>query len=236
MNIFYLHPVPATCARLHCDKHVVKMILEYSQLLSTAHHLGGSPAEITDRIYKPTHANHPSAVWVRECAQNYHWLFELLTALHMEYTYRYGKTHAAYELLSVLVVKPSLLHYSDKLSFCPPPLAMPPACKVLVKSLLDTHDIVGKFFGEIVPYSFLVDCRNTRASEQMIETVYAYRTYYVTHKAHILDYTGRSVPNFCKNVARFHSGRIGDVVAGKVAPSNATTPMPASYVISREEA
>ena len=37
MNIFYLHNEPAECAKLHNDKHVVKMILEYGQLMSTAH-------------------------------------------------------------------------------------------------------------------------------------------------------------------------------------------------------
>ena len=37
MNIFYLHNDPRTCAEMHLDKHVVKMILEYAQLLSTAH-------------------------------------------------------------------------------------------------------------------------------------------------------------------------------------------------------
>ena len=38
MNIFgYLDKDPKRCAEMHCDKHVVKMILEYAQLLSTAH-------------------------------------------------------------------------------------------------------------------------------------------------------------------------------------------------------
>ena len=36
MNIFYLHNDPKVCAELHVDKHVVKMIVEYAQLLSTA--------------------------------------------------------------------------------------------------------------------------------------------------------------------------------------------------------
>jgi len=36
MNIFYLHRDPHEAARLQCDRHVVKMILEYCQLLSTA--------------------------------------------------------------------------------------------------------------------------------------------------------------------------------------------------------
>lgn len=37
MNIFVLHDEPSLAARDHCDKHVVKMVLEYAQLMSTAH-------------------------------------------------------------------------------------------------------------------------------------------------------------------------------------------------------
>ena len=37
MNIFYLDEKTSEAAKLHCDKHVVKMIVEYGQLLSTAH-------------------------------------------------------------------------------------------------------------------------------------------------------------------------------------------------------
>lgn len=60
MNIFYTHHLPSECARDHCDKHVVKMIIEYAQLLSTAHHvLDGDSAR--DGIYRLTHKNHPSA-------------------------------------------------------------------------------------------------------------------------------------------------------------------------------
>ena len=40
MNIFYLHNNPKVCAEQHVDKHVVKMIVEYAQLLSTAHRSG----------------------------------------------------------------------------------------------------------------------------------------------------------------------------------------------------
>jgi len=39
MNIFYLDHNPKTCAEQHCDKHVVKMIIEYAQLMSTAHRI-----------------------------------------------------------------------------------------------------------------------------------------------------------------------------------------------------
>ena len=37
MNIFYLHKDPVICAEYHIDKHVVKMPIEYAQLMSTAH-------------------------------------------------------------------------------------------------------------------------------------------------------------------------------------------------------
>ena len=39
MNIFYLHEDPQISAKMHCDKHVVKMIIEYAQMLSTAHRM-----------------------------------------------------------------------------------------------------------------------------------------------------------------------------------------------------
>ena len=37
MNIFYLDRDPKIAAQMMCDKHVVKMILESAQILSTAH-------------------------------------------------------------------------------------------------------------------------------------------------------------------------------------------------------
>ena len=37
MNVFFLDTRPDTAAEMHCDKHVTKMIIEYGQLLSTAH-------------------------------------------------------------------------------------------------------------------------------------------------------------------------------------------------------
>ena len=94
MNIFVLSPCPRTAARLHCDKHVVKMILETAQLLYTAHHVVGTP-DLPDGAYKKTHANHPCALWVRESRANYLWLVELGWWLCKEYQVRYGahKTH-----------------------------------------------------------------------------------------------------------------------------------------------
>lgn len=94
MNIFVLDLDPVIAASYHNDKHCVKMILEYAQLLSSAHH--SFDTEYKDQCYKLTHKNHPCAVWVRESSANYVWLFKLFEALCHEYTKRYGKMHKTY--------------------------------------------------------------------------------------------------------------------------------------------
>ena len=124
MNIFYLDNDPVVCAEMHVDKHCVKMILEYAQLLSTAHRvLDGVPTDgksasgrrridyvlpetLDGVLYRATHINHPSAVWVRQSDANYTWLYRMFVALMDEYSYRYGKTHACERL-------------ADALSHCP---------------------------------------------------------------------------------------------------------------------
>lgn len=55
MNIFALSRDPFVAASYHCDRHVVKMIIEYAQLLSTAHRVldGASFTTIVnDRLKK----------------------------------------------------------------------------------------------------------------------------------------------------------------------------------------
>ena len=126
MNIFYLDNNPEKCAELHCDKHVVKMIVESAQLLSTAHHvIDGSSARAG--IYKATHKNHPSAIWARTTDSNYNWLYVLWRELMREYKYRYMKTHACERLIEVLKKLPYNIQTG---AFTPPPLAMPEEFKV----------------------------------------------------------------------------------------------------------
>ena len=106
MNIFYLSDHPHLCAEFHCDKHVVKMILETAQMLSTAHHeLDGENA--IEGIYKATHKNHPSNVWVRE---------------------NYGKIHATHRLLDSLNTRPK--NISGMPVPTEPPQCMPDEYKV----------------------------------------------------------------------------------------------------------
>jgi hypothetical protein len=125
MNIFFIHTDPAIAAAAMTDRHVVKMILESAQLLSTAHRaLDGEefiqlsksgarlkkwrhPDEHMDAtLYKSTHLNHPSGIWTRQSADNYMWLYRHFIALSEEYTRRYGKRHASELLLSGLLSNP----------------------------------------------------------------------------------------------------------------------------------
>lgn len=96
MNIFILDNDPSKAAQYHCDKHVVKMILESAQMLSTAHHMidGSFNAERRIKgILQPTHINHPCSMWAREASANYEWLHSLLVNLLAEYTRRYNRIH-----------------------------------------------------------------------------------------------------------------------------------------------
>jgi hypothetical protein len=137
---------------MHVDKHVVKMILEYAQLLSTAHRIldgvetmGVSasgrkkrtwvlPDYRQDILYSATHINHPSAVWTRKTLDNYVWLSRMLDALCKEYTHRYGKIHKCERtgLTRVLSTAPKNIINSI---FTEPTPAMPDLYKVQHNSI-----------------------------------------------------------------------------------------------------
>jgi hypothetical protein len=153
MNIFYLSKNTKECAEMHVDKHCVKMILEYAQLLSTAHRVldgiqsvGLSktgrkqtryvlPDDRESILYSATHLNHPSAVWCRQSAANYMWLAELLEECCKEYSYRYGKVHKV-ERDGLMQTLKNIFpkNISDK-PFTEPTPAMPDECKVVGDSL-----------------------------------------------------------------------------------------------------
>lgn len=179
MNIFYLSNDPKECAEFHTDKHCVKMILEYAQLLSTAHRvLDGvstrtkSPVSGRQKtvyvlpdvresiLYSATHINHPSAVWVRQSAANYDWLVHLLIELCSEYTYRYGKIHKCQYtgLVETLRIIPKNIP-NDK-TFTEPTPAMPDDVKVVGNSLA------------------------------------SYRNYYIKHKTHLANWKNRNIPEW----------------------------------------
>jgi hypothetical protein len=149
MNIFRLDDDPVLCASWHNDKHVVKMILESCQLLSTAHRVHDglvtqirSPKNgrrlwhwalkdsVQDKmLYQATHVNHPCAVWCRSSRDAYRWLWALTRALATEYTHRYGRIHKC-ESDGLIVWLQRAPAWCPSVGITEPPQAMPDRCKV----------------------------------------------------------------------------------------------------------
>ena len=178
MNIFHLDTDTQKSAQYHCDKHIVKMITEYCQLLSTAHRvLDGTlyydPANkrkikrwrlddpyMEQHLFKASFVNHPCAVWVRESVMNYNYLLDLFVHCLNEYTYRYNKDHASGMFFDLLEDAPQR---TPSFKFTTPPQAMPDDCK-----------------------------------QEPENYVQAYRTYYIKHKNHFAKWKNREEPIWYK--------------------------------------
>jgi hypothetical protein len=182
MNIFYLDNDVRKCAEMHNDKHCVKMILEYAQLLSTAHrYLDGVESVrlsntgrkqkryvLSDHrepiLYSATHINHPSAIWCRKSPENYNWLANLLLELCAEYTYRYGKVHKVERDGLCYVLYKNMPEKIGKEGWTEPTPAMPDEVKIIGNSLA------------------------------------SYRNYYINNKAHLASWKKRNIPEWYANV------------------------------------
>lgn len=119
LNIFFLDTDPVKAAQYQCDKHVVKMVLETAQLLSSVHYFCKS---IYNPEYKLTHKNHPCAIWARTSVSNYVWLCRHGLALCDEYTFRYGKVHKSQRIIEDCFKYIPSIANDD---FTEPPQAMP---------------------------------------------------------------------------------------------------------------
>lgn len=107
MNLFLLSWDVEECARWHCDKHVVKMILELVQMLYTSWHMNmDTPVPGCAPLCKATgnhgyrrlsNPNHPMARWVRESRWNYLFTVKLAAALCVEFIHRYSHPHGCSE-------------------------------------------------------------------------------------------------------------------------------------------
>lgn len=127
MNVFFTNECPIQAANEHNYVHARKMIVEYSQLLSSAHHeLDGDNA--IDGIYKKTHVNHPSAVWVRKSYDHYVWVLECAKQLCALYTERNGKIHKTEAILDLLAVTPVNI---PEHGFVKPPVSAPDEFKAI---------------------------------------------------------------------------------------------------------
>jgi hypothetical protein len=147
LNIFYISEDPKQAAEWMVDKHVVKMILESAQLLSTAHRMLDGEMKVVEKyvegsfparyrkvkrwtlgdaresvLYSATHINHPSAIWCRQSVENYLWLVEHFYALMAEYTHRYKKIHKCQGNLAYMLQSPP--HNLRDYDWTPMPSAM----------------------------------------------------------------------------------------------------------------
>ncbi len=132
MNIFYLDENPRLAAQYHGDKHVVRMVLETAQILSTAHHvLDGDDNRFSQRaldrgMYRPSHFNHPTVRWVRENSDNYLWTWNLFVSLCIEFEFRrQGKQHKSSQLVEPLRQLPINVEKASHSEINYPPLVMP---------------------------------------------------------------------------------------------------------------
>ena len=184
MNIFRIEYDPDQCAISMGDKHVVKMILETAQLLSTAHRFLDGKMEIVvengrrkkrwtlpdDRetlLYKATHINHPCASWCRQSDSNYIWLHKHLKALCKEYTYRYGKIHKAEreKLVDMLAFPPNNISKSDMTRM---PCAM--------------------------PVEYVIS--GSEGASKDADVIKSYRNYYLHAKQHLHNWKNRETPSW----------------------------------------
>ncbi len=99
MNIFFLDKDPKKAAEYLCDKHVPKMLLESSQMLSTAvqRHLG-----TIDDLYKPAYPKHPMTIWVGESQGNFSWALKNAIAINKQYEDRFHKKHKSMSIINYI--------------------------------------------------------------------------------------------------------------------------------------
>jgi hypothetical protein len=124
MNLFYLNIHPIVAANSQCDKHVVKMLLETAQLLSTAVRIITDYTTEDPDLYKITHRNHPVAIWVRSSRLNFEWTLIHGIALCHEYTRRYKRTHKSQAVILFIQTILDELEFPI-IEFTTPALCMP---------------------------------------------------------------------------------------------------------------
>lgn len=125
MNIFVLDTDQKEAVKCLHDKHVVCMVKETAQILSTVRQALG---DCLPGLLKPTHSKHPCVIWTSQSLGNYFWLVRYFKAICEEYTYRYYKEHAYLPLLHRFSNTKDLVF--EELNLTPFALAMPDGYKV----------------------------------------------------------------------------------------------------------
>lgn len=135
MNIFILDSNIKKSVEYYTDKHCVKMILEYCQMLCTTVSVN---QDIHNRLsiisipYIATHKNHPCTKWVVKNYDNFAWLSALTHELHKEYYHRYGRQHLSYtKLRENKIIDDDAITHGQTLIIeeLHPAIVMPDECK-----------------------------------------------------------------------------------------------------------
>jgi len=90
VNIFYLDEDIDVNCRYHCDRHISKMIVESTQILSAVCRLYGQSNE--EAPYGIHSNKHPAVLWAAASRSNWLWLHKFTLALNKEFQFRYDKT------------------------------------------------------------------------------------------------------------------------------------------------
>ena len=130
MNIFVLHEDPKVAAQMHCERHILKMIIEHTQMMAATYYhtiginrkkeilenqekvsslFSGFPRKDengNDNPYKISHVNHPCTVWTRASLSNFNWLLDCTKALCEEFTYRYKGIHSVESIVDWMYQNP----------------------------------------------------------------------------------------------------------------------------------
>jgi hypothetical protein len=123
MNCFPLDHNMAKSVEYHCDTHVVKIILEGVQMLSSANRIHGSFG-----CYKMSHEHHPMTVWAAKSQANYDWMRAYVLHLNTEWQHRWHH-NINHKSVNAMLNMPHLnIRFSKDLT--PMPACMPDECLV----------------------------------------------------------------------------------------------------------
>lgn len=122
MNIFVLSGKPKTAAKMHCDKHLVKMIVELYQQMGSALRRHGAtdeqmPLTQGGTPLKGGYRHHPCTIWCGDTRTNFKWAGTHANALCKEYTHRYNKIHFCQDPIHHMINMSNLIPKGKRTKF-----------------------------------------------------------------------------------------------------------------------
>jgi len=114
VNIFILDEDPIQSAKMYCDKHVPKMVVELYQQLGSAVIRHGATPDMMPLTSKGTplrggYHNHPCTRWVGDSRSNFLWACYHGAMLCDEYTKRFDKVHSCEKGIEHLYIMAHLI-------------------------------------------------------------------------------------------------------------------------------